>query len=62
MITQMTFVVSKEENASRRMEMCLYHKEFLRERGNSKELNTIRNAVKISVLQERSISISLRQN
>lgn len=30
MITQMTFVISEEENASRRMEMCLYHKELVR--------------------------------
>ena len=56
MITQMTFVISEEENASRRMEMCLYHKELVRWGG------TARNTVKISVLQERSISIRLWQN
>lgn len=53
----MTFVISEEENASRRMEMCLYHKELVRGKKT-----TTRNTVKISVLQERSISIRLWQN
>lgn len=47
MITQMTFVISEEENAFRRKEMCLYHKELVK-----KKKKKARNTVKISVLQE----------
>ena len=43
----MTFVISEEENAFKRMEMCPYHKELVR-----KKKKTARNTVKISVLQE----------
>lgn len=32
MITQMTFVISEEENAFRRKEMCLYHKELVKKK------------------------------
>lgn len=44
----MTFVISEEENAFKRMEMCPYHKELVRK----KKKKPARNTVKISVLQE----------
>ena len=52
MITQMTFVISEEENAFRRKEMCLYHKELVKKKkkqqGIQSKLVSFRNEVLVS--------------
>lgn len=48
----MTFVISEEENAFRRKEMCLYHKELVKKKkkkqGIQSKLVSFRNEVLVS--------------